>query len=549
MALQIIGANSIGTGIRFFLTTNDEIIVSPGVTIGSTDLVGIFGTASGNYANVQGLVSGASAGLALGGNAATDMNNTLLVGETGYLAGFQAGAAFAGSNAKVENHGTIWSALTGLSLTGWSLATDTSVENDGLIQGSTAIHRSGAEAITIENAGVLKGSDWAYSTDNATAKDVIINTGRIEGKIWLAGGDDVYDGHDGMLSGQIFAGDGDDVVTGGADDDFFFGGLDDDVLRGNGGDDTLDGGGGNDVLVGGSGADLLFGGIGDDTYEVDGADQVSEAAGAGIDLVKSSVSYALGANVENLTLLAGAANGTGNTLANVITGNAAANILDGQAGADTMLGLGGNDRYVVDNAADIVNESGGDGIDTVLSAISFSLVPEVPLIGNVENLTLTGGAAINGTGNSLANILIGNAGANVLSGGAGNDTISGGAGNDTISGGLGNDRLSGGAGLDKFVFNTKPSASNRDVVTDFNHVQDTFQLDNAVFTKLGANGGLKAGFFHLGTAAADADDRIIYNKATGALIYDVNGSAAGGAVQFATLLNKPALQANDFVVI
>src|SRR6478736_8246192 len=114
--------------------------------------------------------------------------------------------------------------------------------------------------------------------------------------------------------------------------------------------------------------------------------------------------------------------------------------------------------------------------------------------------------------------------------------------NDRVAGGLGNDRLTGGAGLDKFVFDTKPGAANRDVVTDFNHVQDTFQLDNAVFTKLGHTGPLKAGFFHLGAAAADADDHIIYNKATGALIYDANGSAAGGAVQFATLVNKPALQ-------
>jgi len=92
-------------------------------------------------------------------------------------------------------------------------------------------------------------------------------------------------------------------------------------------------------------------------------------------------------------------------------------------------------------------------------------------------------------------------------------------------------------------------SANRDVVTDFNHVQDTFLMDHAVFTKLGGNGPLKAGFFHLGVAAADADDHIIYNKATGALIYDVNGSAAGGAVQFATLASKPTIAANDFVVV
>jgi Ca2+-binding RTX toxin-like protein len=366
----------------------------------------------------------------------------------------------------------------------------------------------------------------------------------------------IFDPRDGVVTGTANA---DDLYGHnlGSDDIKGLGG--DDTLRGLGGDDALYGGDGGDTLIGGTGADLLFGGFGDDTYKVeDAADQVGEAAGAGIDLVQASVSIALAANVENLTLLAGAANGTGNALANTITGNAAANLLDGRAGADNMLGLSGSDTYVVDNLGDVVNEIGGGGIDTVLSSVNFSLVPAVQVTGNVENLTLTGAAAINGIGNALANVLIGNAAANTLNGNAGNDTIAGGLGNDIIlgsvgndrlAGGLGNDRLTGGAGFDNFVFDTKPGALNRDVVVDFNHLQDTFLVDNAVFTKLGGNGALKAGFFHLGAAAADADDHIIYNKTTGALIYDANGNAAGGAVQFATLINKPALQANDFVVI
>src|SRR6185369_15359347 len=137
-----------------------------------------------------------------------------------------------------------------------------------------------------------------------------------------------------------------------------------------------------------------------------------------------------------------------------------------------------------------------------------------------------------------------------LSGGAAADLLSAGGGNDRLLGGIGNDKLTGGANNDIFVFNTAPNGStNRDTITDFNHVQDTIQLDNAVFTKLGGNGALNPAFFHLGATAADADDHIIYNKATGALIYDTNGNAAGGAVQFATLVNKPVLLANDFVVI
>ena len=137
----------------------------------------------------------------------------------------------------------------------------------------------------------------------------------------------------------------------------------------------------------------MMGGTGDDTYVVDNAgDVVSENANAGIDTVLTSITYTLPTNVENLTLTGTAAvNGTGNTLANVMTGNDAANSLSGLAGNDTLIGLGGNDTlnggagadtmsgglgndtYVVDNVGDVVNETGGDGTDTVQSSISFSL--------------------------------------------------------------------------------------------------------------------------------------------------------------------------------
>ena len=138
------------------------------------------------------------------------------------------------------------------------------------------------------------------------------------------------------------------------------------------------------------------------------------------------MTYALGADVENLVLTGAAAtNGTGNALNNALTGNAATNRLDGGAGADTMSGGAGNDTYVVDNAADVVTEVAAGGSDTIESSITFTLGAEV------ENLVLTGAAAVNGTGNALSNVLTGNAAANRLDGGAGADTMAGGAGNDT----------------------------------------------------------------------------------------------------------------------
>jgi Ca2+-binding RTX toxin-like protein len=181
---------------------------------------------------------------------------------------------------------------------------------------------------------------------------------------------------------------------------------------------TLTGNAGNNVLDGGAGADTMVGGAGNDTYYVDNAaDVTTEAASAGTDTVMSTVTLTLGTNLENLTLLGTAAiNATGNTVANVLIGNAGDNILNGGAGKDTMVGGLGNDTYVLDVATDIVTENLNEGVDTVQIGVTYTLG------ANVENLTLTGTTAVNGTGNALDNVLTGNSGKNTLSGGAGNDT-------------------------------------------------------------------------------------------------------------------------------
>ena len=225
------------------------------------------------------------------------------------------------------------------------------------------------------------------------------------------------------------------------------------VLTGTSANDTLNGGAGDDTLDGGTGINIMRGGLGADTYVVNLAtDVVSEALSAGTDTVVASLTYTLGANVENLTLTGSDnLNGTGNTLANVLTGNSGVNILTGGAG---------NDTYLVQNATDTVVENLNAGIDLVQSSVNFTLG------ANVEHLTLTGSAGLTGTGNGLNNILTGNSGINQLSGLAGNDTLEGGADDDTLTGGDGNDvfligdaadhdvgeEIDGGAGTDVIRF-------------------------------------------------------------------------------------------------
>ena len=218
---------------------------------------------------------------------------------------------------------------------------------------------------------------------------------------------------------------GNDAILGLGGDDTINGAAGDDVIEGGSGNDLLLGGAGNDLLDGGLGTDGLSGGAGDDTYVVDGVgDVIREQAPNGIDTVRASASYGLGANVENLILTGLAANGTGNGLANVITGNAAANVLDGGAGDDTLAGGAGDDTYVVSGAGDLIVEAVAGGFDTVVAAINWTLG------ANLEGLVLTG-AALQGTGNAADNALTGTDGNNILNGKAGADTMAGGAGDDT----------------------------------------------------------------------------------------------------------------------
>lgn len=296
---------------------------------------------------------------------------------------------------------------------------------------------------------------------------------------------------------------------------------DNDLIAGLGGDDLISALAGDDTIDGGPGDDTMMGGLGKDTYSVDSAgDVIMEGADPGIDTVVSIISYTLGSNLENLTLsaLALGINGTGNALNNVLTGNdwnnvlsglvgndtisagAGADTVDGGMGIDSMAGGKDNDVYIVDNVKDVVVENLDEGVDVVRASVSFTLG------ANVEDLILTGMAAINGTGNDTGNILTGNGGANALAGLAGNDTLMGLAGNDTLDGGTGMDSLAGGTGNDSYVVD-----DTGDIVAE-NPGEGTDTVVSAIGYTLGDN---LENLILTGTAVIDGTGNALANVITG----------------------------------
>jgi Ca2+-binding RTX toxin-like protein len=288
-----------------------------------------------------------------------------------------------------------------------------------------------------------------------------------------------------------------------------------------------------------------------DTYIVDqSGDTIRELAGQGMDevrvddyAVRDPRSYTLtaGADIETLRTVnddgTALINLTGNAIANQqIIGNNGDNTLDGGGGVDRLTGRRGNDTYIVDSDSDTITERGGEGSDTVLARASYRLTTGA----DVETLATTNDvstAAIDLTGNSNNNSVRGNDGNNVLNGGGGGDD------------------LTGRGGQDSFRFDTPLSAGNVDAINDFNVDyamtlldDDIIELDDLIFGAL-MPGPLAADRFVNGTAALDANDNIIYDRSTGMLRYDADGTGATAAIHFATLRGGPALTYEDFDIV
>ena len=303
--------------------------------------------------------------------------------------------------------------------------------------------------------------------------------------------------------------------------------------------DTFTGTGAADIFVGVVGADTINGGAGTDTILLTAT---SAALNSMLDTNLIAVEV-----IDLSTATAGVVVSLATqTEAFLIAGSAFDDTISGGLGADVISGGAGND--VIDGVAGADTINGGAGIDTIrLTATSAALNAMTNAqLTNVEAIdasTAAGGVVVSLavqsegftlTGSGFADTLTGGSGVDILNGGAGVDTLNGGGGNDTLNGGLGNDVMTGGAGSDIFQFSSAiGGGGNIDRITDYNAPTDVINLSSAIFTGL-ALGQLAAGSFNL-NAATGTGSHIVYNTTTGALFFDTNGAAAGGATQFGTL--------------
>jgi len=204
----------------------------------------------------------------------------------------------------------------------------------------------------------------------------------------------------------------------------------------------------NNIFYANPGNNILNGGTGNDTVSYQNSPfantltEIGAFMGVSVDLGIATLQDTGGSGLDTL---AGIENLIGTAYGDTLTGNSQANSLNGGGGMDLLIGGNGDDTYVVDGGDTVVETSSQGGTDTVQSSADFVL-PD-----NVENLLLTGTAAINGMGNSLGNILTGNSGANQLNGGTGADILIGSGGDDLLNGGQGADNMQGGAGNDTYI--------------------------------------------------------------------------------------------------
>jgi Ca2+-binding RTX toxin-like protein len=442
-----------------------------------------------------------------------------------------------------------------------------------------------AASLTIGGTGIADFGDIAYAV-----REIILANPGIE--LILGDGD--------MFEAKVEGSAGSDIVRGSGLHNRINGNAGDDILYGNGGHDLLSGGAGADRVYGGDGwdeflvgvgdssaGDLYDGGAGEDTIYLQAPATLARLVGiealsapyaatlgardfgalttvwaASVTINKAGVADLAGADLDidviNLAVsgvvlkLDGAAmvgssrvtikgslgvdRITGTSGTDLISGRDGNDVIDGGGGDNVLTGGAGDDSYRL-RAWDTIREGVDGGYDVVTTELGSAT-----LAANVEKLVFDGPgtAAFAGTGNAIDNLIVAR---------GGNDRLSGGEGGDILHGGQGSDTLTGGAGADSFVFETALSRTrNVDTINDF-AAEDFIVLARSVFGAAGPQARLAGDAFVLGTAAADAEDRLVYDQASGKLFYDADGTGAGAQILFARLGAGTELGAADFQIV
>jgi Ca2+-binding RTX toxin-like protein len=369
MTIQIFQSDSVGNGVRAALGELDSMYVAQDAVVGREDAASwsdctVEGTGSEHVVRTDGTIVG---NIMLGDDT-NDYSNTVEIGKTGAIQSLLdpvAALYIKGKWATVENTGTISSSGTGIMLQLSSGSGATNIVNDGTIDvdNSAVTRSSGTESINIENNGVMRGN-YALVSNNYGI-DTFVNNGTIDAAILFGGGDDIYDGRAGTITGTVSGEQGQDTLIGGAGAELFHGGDQNDSLRGNGGndrmwgengDDIIVGDGGNDSLYGGEGGDDLYGGVGADRFWGDnGDDEMFGDAG----------------NDEMF-------GGVGN---DVLSGGLGRDSMFGEAGADTFR-FTAKTHSVVGANADRIGDFDDFGNDTIDVSALFG--PALTFIGTKD---------------------------------------------------------------------------------------------------------------------------------------------------------------------
>ncbi|MDD5161045.1 MAG: M10 family metallopeptidase [Sulfuricurvum sp.] len=414
---------------------------------------------------------------------------------------------------------------------------------------SSAQNTVGAGTDTIVGIENLDGSNYNDTLRDNGGANVV--KGLNGDDILLAGSgvvNDSYDGGSGMdklsylystagvtvdlstTSAQNTVGAGTDTIVGIENLD---GSNYNDTLRDDSSSNIIRSLGGNDTLLAGSG-------VVNDSYDagggIDTLSYIYSTASVTVNLYLSSAQNTVGAGTDTIVSIE---NLDGSNYNDTLRDNGFSNVINGLNGNDYLLAGGGavNDFYDGGSGADRLSyyyNTSGVTVDLSTTSAQNTVGAGTDTIVGIENLD----------GSNHNDTLLGNSGSN---------SIRGLNGNDTINGGLGNDTFIGGSGQDIFIFTTTLNATtNKDTITDFSAVDDTIQLENAIFTALTSTGTLSASNFVASAsgAAVDANDYILYNTSTGALYYDADGIGSIAALQFAILgtLSHSSISNADFMV-